>query len=176
MRPYRACRSQRGGAREFALPASVQEALGELVHAAKEGLLALSVGVGLGVLAELMESEVEEVVRPEGQARPGAQSRYRHGQRTARSRSAGGGSRSRGRGCARKDGESEVPLRTYEHFAARDPLPASCWSRCSPASRRAGYRRTRSRSASEVEATRGRRRSRRSRGVRRADQGGRCTS
>ena len=39
----------------------VQEALGELVEAAKEGLLALSVGVGLGVLAELMEEEVDEV-------------------------------------------------------------------------------------------------------------------
>jgi hypothetical protein len=32
------------------LPARVQEALGELVGAAQEGLLALSVGVGLGVL------------------------------------------------------------------------------------------------------------------------------
>ncbi len=37
-------------AREVALPPSVQEALGELVNAAKDGLLALSVGVGLGVL------------------------------------------------------------------------------------------------------------------------------
>ncbi len=36
------------------LPASVQEALGELVEAAREGLLALSVGIGLGVLAELI--------------------------------------------------------------------------------------------------------------------------
>jgi len=47
---------------ELALPPSVQEALGELVNAAKDGLLALSVGVGLGVLAEMMEAEVEEVV------------------------------------------------------------------------------------------------------------------
>ena len=47
---------------EGVLPERVQEALGELVGAAKEGLLALSVGVGLGVLAELME---EEVVRHE---------------------------------------------------------------------------------------------------------------
>ncbi len=36
------------------LPARIQEALGELVGAAKEGLLADSVGVGLGVLGELM--------------------------------------------------------------------------------------------------------------------------
>ena len=40
--------------------------MGELVEAAKEGLLALSVGVGLGVLSELMEEEVDEVVGPKG--------------------------------------------------------------------------------------------------------------
>src|SRR5438046_2625779 len=51
---------------ELALPPRVQEALGELVNSAKEGLLALSVGVGLGVLAELMEEEVDEVVGPKG--------------------------------------------------------------------------------------------------------------
>jgi hypothetical protein len=38
---------------EAVLPERVQEALGQLVGAAKEGLLALSVGVGLGVLTEL---------------------------------------------------------------------------------------------------------------------------
>jgi len=37
------------GAIESALPPPVQEALGRLVGSAKEGLLALSVGVGLGV-------------------------------------------------------------------------------------------------------------------------------
>ncbi len=52
-----------------ALPARVQEALGELVGAAKEGLLALSVGVGLGVLAELMGEEVDDVVGPKGSPR-----------------------------------------------------------------------------------------------------------
>jgi succinyl-CoA synthetase alpha subunit len=54
-------------ASEAVLPARVQEALGELVGAAKEGLLALSVGVGLGVMAELME---EEVVRHEALTGP----------------------------------------------------------------------------------------------------------
>jgi hypothetical protein len=37
---------------ESPLPPEIQEALGELVGAAKEGLLALSVGVGLGVVHE----------------------------------------------------------------------------------------------------------------------------
>jgi DNA-binding transcriptional MocR family regulator len=50
---------------EHPLPARVQGALGELVGVAQEGLLALSVGVGLGVLAELLvEEEVSEVVCP----------------------------------------------------------------------------------------------------------------
>ena len=51
-------------AAERVLPAQIQEALGELVGAAREGLLALSVGVGLGVVHELMELEVDEVVGP----------------------------------------------------------------------------------------------------------------
>lgn len=40
------------------LPPQIQEALGELVGAAREGLLALSVGVGLRVVHELIEAEV----------------------------------------------------------------------------------------------------------------------
>ena len=44
------------------LPPRVAEALGELAGAAKVGLLALSAGVGLGVLCELMAEEVDEVV------------------------------------------------------------------------------------------------------------------
>jgi hypothetical protein len=41
---------------ESPLPAEIQEALGELVGGAREGLLALSVGVGLRVVHELMEA------------------------------------------------------------------------------------------------------------------------
>jgi hypothetical protein len=51
---------------ETVLPVRLQGVLGELVGAAKEGLLALSVGVGLGVLAELMEEEVVGVVGVKG--------------------------------------------------------------------------------------------------------------
>ena len=49
-------------ASDLPLPAEIQEALGELVGAAREGLLALSVSVGLGVVHSLMEAEVDEVV------------------------------------------------------------------------------------------------------------------
>lgn len=48
------------------MPPRIQEALGQLVGVAKEGLLALSVGVGLGVLEALMAEEVEEVCGPKG--------------------------------------------------------------------------------------------------------------
>jgi hypothetical protein len=55
---------------ESPLPPQIQEALGELVGAAREGLLALSVGVGLGVVHELMELEVDEVVGLKGEHNP----------------------------------------------------------------------------------------------------------
>jgi putative transposase len=54
------------GVVESPLPAEIQDALGELVGAAREGLLALSVGVGLRVVHELMEAEVTEIVGPRG--------------------------------------------------------------------------------------------------------------
>src|ERR1700694_3165486 len=77
---------------EAVLPERVQEALGELVGAAKEGLLALSVGVGLGVLTELMEEEVDDVGGPKGRWNP---------ERTARREAPGGEARGRrGRGAA----------------------------------------------------------------------------
>ncbi len=46
---------------ERPLSPRVQEALGELVGVVKGGLLALSVGLGLGVLAELMARRLEDV-------------------------------------------------------------------------------------------------------------------
>ena len=74
-RPYR---SLQAISDEAVLPERVQEALGELVGAAREGLLALSVEVGLGVLRELLEREVEEVVGPKGKWNPD-RTAVRHG-------------------------------------------------------------------------------------------------
>jgi putative transposase len=113
--------AQAATAQEAVLPARVQEALGELVGAAKEGLLALSVGVGLSVLAELMEEEVDEVVGPMGRHDPD-RSAVRHGHEDG-SVTLGGRrvpvSRPRARSA---DGSDEVPLATYAHFADRDVL------------------------------------------------------
>jgi putative transposase len=106
-----------------ALPERVREALGELAGAAKEGLLALSVGVGLGVLAELMADEVDEVVGPKGKHNPD-RSAVRHGHEAGEVTLGGRRvpvERPRVRAA---DGSGEVSLRTYRHFADRDPLTA----------------------------------------------------
>src|SRR5512144_2873130 len=78
MRTVTAASVAAGEERVEGLPAAVMEALGELAGAAREGLLALSVGVGLGVLHELMEAEVEEVVGPKGRHSPD-RTAVRHG-------------------------------------------------------------------------------------------------
>jgi putative transposase len=106
---------------ELGLPPSVQAALGELANAAKDGLLALSVGVGLGVLHELMETEVDVVVGPRSRHDPGRDA-VRHGHEAGEVTLGGrrvGVQRPRVRSA---DGGGEVALRTYEHFADRDPL------------------------------------------------------
>jgi transposase-like protein len=108
-------------AQEAVLPGRVQEALGELVGAAKEGLLALSVATGLGVLVELLEDEVDEVVGAKGKRNPD-RTAVRHGHEGGEV-TLGGRRVSVERPRARTaDGASEVPLATYAHFADRDPL------------------------------------------------------
>ena len=103
------------------LPPRVQEALGELAGAAQDGLLALSVGVGLGVLSELMEEEVDEVVGTKGRHDPDRVA-VRHGHDPGEV-TLGGRRVAVERPRARTaDGDSEVALSTYAHFADRDPL------------------------------------------------------
>src|SRR6266542_5942758 len=106
---------------EIALPARVQEALGQLIGSAREGLLALSVGVGLGVLAELLEEEVVELVGAKGK-HDSERVAVRHGHETGQV-TLGGRRLAVERPRVRSaDGSSELPLATYRHFADRDPL------------------------------------------------------
>jgi putative transposase len=106
---------------EEPLPPRIQEALGQLVGAAKEGLLALSVGVGLGVLEELMAEEVEEVCGPKGK-HDSDRVAYRHGSDDGEVTLGGRRVPVERPRMRTKDGESEVPCQTYEHFASRDQL------------------------------------------------------
>jgi transposase-like protein len=106
---------------ETVLPEWVQEALGQLIGAAREGLLALSVEVGLGVLRELLEAEVDQVVGVKGKHNP-ERTAVRHGHEDGEVTLGGrrvGVERPRVRTA---DGEAEVPLATYGHFADRDQL------------------------------------------------------
>jgi putative transposase len=115
-------------ASESPLSPRIQEALGELVGAAREGLLALSVGVGLGVVHELMEAEVTEVVGPKGKHNPDRLAK-RHGHDDG-SMTLGGRrvpvSRPRMRTA---DDEHELAVETYGYFADRDPLTRAVMDR-----------------------------------------------
>jgi len=106
---------------EAVLPERVQEALGQLVGAAKEGLLALSVGVGLGVLTELMDEEVDDVVGPKGKWNA-ERTAVRHGHEAGEVTLGGRRVEVQRPRVRTADGDAEVPLQTYEHFADRDPL------------------------------------------------------
>jgi putative transposase len=116
------------GACELPLPPEIQEALGELVGAAREGLLALSVGVGLGVVHELMELEVTEVVGPKGKHNPDRSAR-RHGREDGSMTLGGRRVPVRRPRMRSADDEHELPLRSYEYFADRDPLTRAVMDR-----------------------------------------------
>jgi putative transposase len=115
-------------ATESALPAQIQEALGELVGVAREGLLALSVGVGLGVVHELMELEVTEVVGPKGEHDPDRTAK-RHGHEDGSMTLGGRRVPVRRPRMRTADDERELPVETYGHFADRDPLTRAVMSR-----------------------------------------------
>jgi transposase-like protein len=112
---------QEQDSRRESLPPRVQEALGELAGAAKEGLLALSVGVGLGVLSEMMEAELEEVVG-EKHATVRERTAVRHGHEDGQVTLGGRRVAVRRPRARTVDGDREVPLATYAYFADRDPL------------------------------------------------------
>ena len=62
---------------DLVLPERVTIALAELAGAAREGLLALAVGTGLGVLGSLLDADVERLACPKGRHNP-ARAAVRH--------------------------------------------------------------------------------------------------
>ena len=137
---------------EAVFPERVQEALGQLVGAAREGLLALSVGVGLGVLCELLEEEVDEVVGPRG--KHGAdRTAVRHGHESGEV-TLGGRRLPLERPRVRSaDGHEEIRLDTYEHFADRDQLSRVVLERMLAGVSTRRYARTAEPVGAEVETT-----------------------
>ena len=115
-------------ASEGPLPPPVQEVLGELVGAAREGLLALSVGVGLGVVHELMDLEVTEVVGPKGKHNPDRTAK-RHGHQDGSMTLGGRRVQVRRPRMRTADDTRELPVQTYEYFADRDPLTRAVMDR-----------------------------------------------
>ncbi len=88
---------------------------------AQEGLLALSVGVGLDVLAELMEEEVSEVVGEKGR-HDRARAAVRHGHEGGEVTLGGRRVPIERPRVRATDDSGEVGLSVYRHFADRDPL------------------------------------------------------
>src|SRR3954462_2108969 len=116
---------------ESPLAASIQEALGGLVGAAREGLLALRVGVGLGVVHELMALEVDEVVGPKGTHNPDRTAK-RHGHEDGSMTLGGRRVEVRRPRVRTADDEYELPVATYGYFADRDLLTRGVMDRMLP--------------------------------------------
>ena len=115
-------------ASELPLPAEIQDALGELVGAARDGLLALSVGLGLTVVHQLMEAEVDQVVGPKHKHNRDRTAK-RHGHERG-SMTLGGRRVEVERPRMRTaDDEHELPVQSYEYFADRDPLTRAVMDR-----------------------------------------------
>jgi putative transposase len=115
-------------ASESPLPPQIQEALGELVGAAREGLLALSVGLGLGVVHELMELEIDEVVGAKGKHNRDRVA-VRHGHEDGSMTLGGRRVQVRRPRVRTADDERELPVQMYGHFADRDPLTRAVMDR-----------------------------------------------
>jgi putative transposase len=102
------------------LPEQVTLALRELAGAAKEGLLAFSVGIGLAVLDELFEAEVVRLAGTKGKHDSDRRA-YRHGHEP-RQVTLGGRRVQVNKPRVRSVDEQEIELRTFRTFAKRDLL------------------------------------------------------
>lgn len=105
---------------ELELPEQVQLAINDLAGRMREGLLALSVGVGMKVMNELIEEELVRLCGPKGKHDP-ERAATRHGSRSTRV-VLGGRKVSARRPRARTRAAQEVPIRTWELFRSEDLL------------------------------------------------------
>lgn len=105
----------------------LQLALTDIAQVAREGLLAMSVTVGLAVMDELMEAEATALAGPKGAHDPDREA-YRHGH-TAGEVTLGARRLGIWRPRLRKKRGGETQLSTYRQFAQRDQLRSSVFNR-----------------------------------------------
>jgi putative transposase len=106
---------------ELVLPERVTVALAELAGAAREGLLALAVGTGLGVLDSLLEADVDRLVGPKGRHQPDRVA-VRHGTQPGQVTLGGRRVRVDRPRVRTADGAAELSLPTWQAFAATELL------------------------------------------------------
>jgi putative transposase len=105
----------------LAVPELVSVAMDEIAADIREGLLALAVGAGLQVMAQLMQADVSAVCGPKGKHDPD-RAASRHG--TERGSVTLGGRRVpvRRPRVRAVDGSGEVPVPAYELFSGTELL------------------------------------------------------
>jgi putative transposase len=103
------------------LPEQVTIALGQLAGAAREGLLALAVGTGLGVLGQLLAADVDRLVGPKGRHNPD-RTAVRHGSEPGRVTLGGRQVKVDRPRVRTADGTGEVPVPTWEAFTSTQLL------------------------------------------------------
>jgi putative transposase len=106
---------------ELVLPERVTVALAELAGAAHEGLLALAVGTGLGVLGSLLDADVARLVGPKGRHNH-QRVAVRHGTQPGKVTLGGRRIRVDRPRVRSADGTAELPLPTWAVFASTELL------------------------------------------------------
>jgi putative transposase len=106
---------------EPVLPDRVTIALAELAGAAREGLLALAVGTGLGVLGSLLEADVERLAGPRGRHNTD-RAAVRHGSQPGKVTLGGRRVRVDRPRVRSVDGAAELALPTWQAFAGTELL------------------------------------------------------
>jgi hypothetical protein len=105
----------------LALPETVSVALEEIAADMREGLLALAVGTGLQVMAQLMEADVVAVCGPKGKHNPGREA-VRHGSEAGSVTLGGRRVPVRRPRMRTADGAAELPVPCYELFSSTEIL------------------------------------------------------
>jgi hypothetical protein len=103
------------------LPEQVTIALAELAGAAREGLLALAVGTGLGVLGELLAADLDGLVGPKGRHNPD-RAAVRHGTQAGQVTLGGRRVRVDRPRVRTADGARELGLPTWDAFTGTELL------------------------------------------------------